>query len=677
MPFLELSRSDAPEARARALVFEDPLSRALLKRIEQIAPTDATVLITGETGTGKELAARHVHALSARAAARFVPVNCAALSPTLIESELFGHERGAFTGALTSKPGWFEEANGGTLFLDEIGDLPLAAQVKLLRVLQEREVVRVGARRPTPIDVRLVAATNANLERAVGEGGFREDLFYRLCVAHVALPPLRERSADILPLAQHFLALHAARAGLPSPTLAADAALAVRTHRWPGNIRELENAMHHAIVVARDGVVRADDLHLTRGSRSTPPPSSPPATPPTLAALPPTLALPSVELADPLGALKAALASLFEREGPHLHRRIEETVFRCAYEHSEHNQLRTARLLGISRNVVRARLLDHGVLASQTEPSSDRLPVVSTTARTGGGRVRIGHQSFGVLSLLKAMRALEEVLEPLDASVEWVEYAAGMQVVEALAAGALDLGVVGEAPPVFAQAARAPIVYLAAEPPAPEGEAIVVREGSPVRTLEDLAGRSVAVTRGSNTVYFLLRALEEAGLGLADVRVWTLSPEEARAAFERGDADAWAIWNPLLASLQQSMPTRVVRDARGLAHNRAFYVGRRAFADAHPAVVEVFLGQVGAVGRWANESRQQAARTLAPHAGLPEAALEMAFARTPFDTQPIDRDVMASQQRIADTLHRFNLIVRPVHVEEAVWNPPWAARRSA
>ena len=191
--------------RAKALVFEDERSRALLRRLEQVAPSHATVLVIGETGTGKEIVARHIHELSPRARGPFVAVNCGAFSETLVESELFGHEKGAFTGAVGTKPGWFEAADGGTLFLDEIGDLPAAVQVKLLRVLQEREVVRVGSRQPIPIDVRLVAATNVKLEQAVAEGRFREDLYYRLRVAVLELPSLRERPGDILPLAGFFL----------------------------------------------------------------------------------------------------------------------------------------------------------------------------------------------------------------------------------------------------------------------------------------------------------------------------------------------------------------------------------------------------------------------------------------------------------------------------------------
>lgn len=187
----------ALSVRASCLVFEDPTSTALLELVQRIAPSDATALIIGETGTGKELIARHIHELSVRRTGPFVAVNCAAITESLMESELFGHERGAFTGAITAKTGWFETATGGSLFLDEIGDLPLALQAKLLRVIQEREVVRVGSHRPIAIDVRLIAATNVNLDKAVAAGRFREDLYYRLHVATVNLPPLRERSGDI------------------------------------------------------------------------------------------------------------------------------------------------------------------------------------------------------------------------------------------------------------------------------------------------------------------------------------------------------------------------------------------------------------------------------------------------------------------------------------------------
>jgi aliphatic sulfonates family ABC transporter substrate-binding protein len=653
--------------RARALVLEAPRSRALLRHAEQLAPTDASVLITGETGTGKEIIARYVHDRSARANAPFVAVNCGALTPSLVESELFGHERGAFTGALASRAGWFEEADKGTLFLDEIGDLPLAAQVKLLRVLQEHEVVRVGGRRSVPIDVRLIAATNANLELAVAEGRFREDLYYRLHVALIAIAPLRDRPEDILPLARHFLARYAARLGIAGAELTEGALERLRDHPWPGNIRELENVVHRALLGARDGIVTALDVGLVEAG-----PARRPSMSPSPLAAAPNGARPEAGL-DPRRALETALRALFEEEHPHLHEEIEEIVFRTAYRSSDSNQLRTARLLGVSRNVVRARLLQYGLLSAARRSDDLAATVAVRSPRRGRGprpRARVGTQSFGVLSLLKATRALEEALDACGFDVEWAECATGMQVIDALAASALDLGVVGEAPPVFGQASQAPVVYLASEPPAPEGEAIVVLQESRIATLADLRGKSLAVSRGANVLYFVVRALEEVGLTLADVDVRSLSPAAAGASFAAGDVEAWAIWNPILASLQQSLRTRVIRDASGLASNRAFYVGRRAFADAHPEVVEAFVGRVRAVGRWANESREFAARTLAAHVSLPQRAIEAAFARTPFDARPLDAEAVASQQRIADTFHRLRLIAHPVRVNEAVWSPP-------
>src|SRR5476649_1246469 len=244
--------------RAKAMLFHDPRSSELLQQVERIARSDATTLIIGETGTGKELIARHVHATSGREGP-FVAVNCGAFSEALIDAELFGHEAGAFTGATHARAGWFEAANGGTLFLDEIGDLPMALQVKLLRVLQERQVVRLGSRRPIALDVRLVAATNIDLARAVVAQHFRADLYYRLSVAGVRLPSLHERQADILPLAEHFIGVYCTRLGLRPMALSRDAAAALRAYSWPGNIRELENVIHYALIVcAGSEIVRAD-----------------------------------------------------------------------------------------------------------------------------------------------------------------------------------------------------------------------------------------------------------------------------------------------------------------------------------------------------------------------------------------------------------------------------------
>jgi sigma-54-specific transcriptional regulator len=348
MPLLTLSNPQAHSlsVRAKALVFEDPRSVEVLARLRQIAPSEATVLIMGETGTGKEIVARHIHALSGRRDRPFVAVNCGALASTLIESELFGHEKGAFTGAHSSKPGWFEAASGGTLFLDEIGDLPLAMQVKLLRVLQEGEVVRVGARQPIRVDVRLVAATNVSLQQAVTAGHFREDLFYRLNVAPLLLPPLRERPGDILPLVEYFTAFYQQRLGLPAPALSEQAEQRLLQHAWPGNIRELENAVHHALLVCQGNTITPSDLQLSSmPARSNRPPERVASEPVT-----------------PESALALGLTRLFEAGVPELWDVIERTVMSQAYEYCERNQLQTARMLGISRNIVRARLIEYGLI---------------------------------------------------------------------------------------------------------------------------------------------------------------------------------------------------------------------------------------------------------------------------------------------------------------------------
>jgi transcriptional regulator with PAS, ATPase and Fis domain len=209
-----LSFTRTANPRAKALVFADIGTERLLKQVERLAPSDASVLIVGESGTGKELMARRLHTQSHRKGP-FIAVNCAALSASLVEAELFGHEAGAYTGATGARAGWFEAADGGTLFLDEVADLPPAVQVKILRVLQEREVVRVGSRKSIPIEVRLVAATNVDLEAAVADGRFRLDLYYRLNVASISLPPLRARLLDILPLTDHFLAAYSSDSTCP------------------------------------------------------------------------------------------------------------------------------------------------------------------------------------------------------------------------------------------------------------------------------------------------------------------------------------------------------------------------------------------------------------------------------------------------------------------------------
>jgi len=232
----------------------------LLRLVQRVAPTDSTVLILGESGTGKELVARSLHLLSRRAQGPFVPVNVGALPESLVESELYGHARGAFTGAAAERQGLVEEADRGTLFLDEIGDMPLAAQVKLLRTLENNEVRRVGENAPRIVDVRVVAATNRDLHGLVAQGRFREDLFYRLNVVQLELPPLRERREDIGLLASFFLDRAARRQDRPAPAFAPDAMALLEKYDYPGNVRELENAIEHALAISEGPLLTSADL---------------------------------------------------------------------------------------------------------------------------------------------------------------------------------------------------------------------------------------------------------------------------------------------------------------------------------------------------------------------------------------------------------------------------------
>jgi two-component system, NtrC family, response regulator len=236
--------------------------RSLCRAIEKVAPTSATVLLLGDSGTGKELLARAVHRLSGRAHKPFVAINCAAIPDTLLESELFGYEKGAFTGATKRTIGKLESADGGSVFLDEIGEMPVSLQAKLLRVVQERSVERIGGRVPVTLDVRIICATNKNLETLIGSGAFREDLYYRLSEVTVRVPPLRERQGDSLLLAQFLLQQLSERFGKPTRGLAPDAVRAIQAHRWPGNVRELENRIKGAVIMAEGAVVTAGDMGL-------------------------------------------------------------------------------------------------------------------------------------------------------------------------------------------------------------------------------------------------------------------------------------------------------------------------------------------------------------------------------------------------------------------------------
>src|SRR6476469_4977520 len=259
---------------SREMIYRDDAMAAVVKLTQQIAGSEASVLITGESGTGKEVLARYLHARSPRAKKPFISVNCAAIPENLLESELFGHEKGAFTGALARRIGKFEEANGGTLLLDEISEMDVRLQAKLLRAIQERVIDRVGGSRPVPVDIRIIATSNRNLAEAVRDGTFREDLLFRLNVDNLKIPSLRERPSDIGELAHYFIKKYAAANGLPVRPLSAEARRALNLHRWPGNVRELENTLHRAVLLSSgpeigiDGILTPDGARLgeTRGA---------------------------------------------------------------------------------------------------------------------------------------------------------------------------------------------------------------------------------------------------------------------------------------------------------------------------------------------------------------------------------------------------------------------------
>lgn len=359
-----LTHPNVPSAlkhkRATATVFEDPLSQALLARIEQIAPSEANALIIGDTGTGKELVARQIHQLSHRAKGPFVAVNCGAFTESLVESELFGHEKGAFTGAINTRVGWFEAAHNGTLFLDEIGDLSLSMQVKLLRVLQEREIVRVGSLKPIPINVRIIAATNVDLEKAVQDGRFREDLFYRLHVALLKIPRLSERRDDILPLAKHFIQVYQTDPHATPLRLSQLALKKLTLHPWPGNIRELENTIHHAVLVSKNGVIEPEDI--TFSSIQSAAQKAEPFSFASISAVNGTIQ----DLQDAGQLLEQTFQSIFQSseqfKQTNINELIEEKFIRSAYEYCQYNQVHTAKLLGVTRNVIRTRLIKYGLL---------------------------------------------------------------------------------------------------------------------------------------------------------------------------------------------------------------------------------------------------------------------------------------------------------------------------
>ena len=337
------------------LVGRSPAMQDVYRVLARVMQTDLTVLVTGESGTGKELVARALHDYGTRRNRAFVPVNMAAIPRELIEAELFGHEKGAFTGADARAIGRFEQAEGGTLFLDEIGDMPMEAQTRLLRVLQEREYTPVGGRRARSTDIRIVAATNQDLPLAIERGRFREDLFYRLNVVPLRLPSLRERTPDIPELCAHFLA-RGAEQGLPARTLSTDALAMLARHSWPGNVRELENLVRRLMVLAPDDVVSADTVRLALAEADMGEA---------------TFVSGSTDIAS---SVRAFVSAEFEGTAnpddvANLHGRMleqaERALIESVLEVTNGNQLRTAAILGLNRNTLRKRVRDLSIAVAK------------------------------------------------------------------------------------------------------------------------------------------------------------------------------------------------------------------------------------------------------------------------------------------------------------------------
>ncbi|OAN52333.1 sigma-54-dependent Fis family transcriptional regulator [Paramagnetospirillum marisnigri] len=325
------------------IVFKDPRMAQTLKLAEQVANSDASIMITGESGTGKELIARFVHNKSRRSDKRFVAVNCAAIPENLLESELFGHEKGAFTGAVARRIGKFEEANGGTLLLDEISEMDVRLQSKLLRVLQEKEIDRVGGNQPVKVDVRILATSNRTMEDEVRKGTFREDLYYRLNVVTLALPALRERPLDIAVLADHFVKRYTEANALPNRSLSAEVKQMLTRHVWRGNVRELENCMHRAVLLATGAEIGPDAIILSGGSVGTNPD--------------PVVAQAANAAAAVMGGAKVNLVGKTVAE-------VERDLIIDTLSHCLGNRTHAANILGISIRTLRNKLkqyVDEGI----------------------------------------------------------------------------------------------------------------------------------------------------------------------------------------------------------------------------------------------------------------------------------------------------------------------------
>lgn len=628
-------------SRATAMVFEDPLSLQMKDDILRVAPSDATVLVIGETGTGKELVARYIHAHSKRKNGPFLAVNCGGFSETLIEAELFGHEKGAFTGALKTEMGWFEAANGGTLLLDEIGDLPPPMQVKLLRVLQEREIVRVGSRRPRPIDVRLIAATNVNLDAAVQAKTFRNDLFYRLNVATIHLPPLRARKGDVKPLADYFLKLYGAKLGRRDVELTTGALQKLMNYNWPGNIRELENVLHNALLLTNGSLVQHVPIVESAAVQYEP----------------------SLDFEEQLrqlfeGAISRGETNLFES--------VTRSLVSTALQREGGNQVHAAEKLGLTRNALRTHLAHMGMIAP-------RKKFRAQTGKTSSFRdrdvnvTRLGYQKFGTLAALKALGSLDARLASLGFHAEWREFNSGPDILDAIGRGEIDFGVTGEAATVFAVAMGVSFFYVGFEPPAPSDVAIVVVDQN-IRTVDDLKGKKVAFSRWSNADYFLMTALKKRGLSRADIEPIYIPPSlDLLDDLKGGAIHAWGIWEPLLSVARDNDAARILLDGSEHVVNRQFYVARRLFAVGHPQIIDAIFTEIRALGVSRAARQPSDLRAIARCLNLDHSAAERHLNRLEFRPQPLDDEIIEEQQAIADAYLTSGQLPARAAIADAVW----------
>jgi two-component system response regulator FlrC len=334
------------------LIFEDEATARVIAMADQIAPSDASILITGESGTGKEILARHVHRRSARSEKPFISVNCAAIPENLLESELFGHEKGAFTGAIARRVGKFEEADGGTLLLDEISEMDARLQAKLLRAIQEREIDRVGGGKPVKVDIRIIATSNRDLIDAAKRGAFREDLLYRLNVVNLRLPPLRERPKDILALARHFARKYAEANGVPFRAISGETERLLLSHAWRGNVRELENTIHRAVLLSQGTEITPEAIRLPDGARLEPG---------------------AVRAGDPVSVATEAAAATTRALVGRTVSDVERDLILDTLDHCLGNRTHAANILGISIRTLRNKLREYSQAGIRvTQPGEGR-----------------------------------------------------------------------------------------------------------------------------------------------------------------------------------------------------------------------------------------------------------------------------------------------------------------